>query len=68
LPSATPEGAQASATFYGLIETAKANGLEPYKYLRYLFEEYPRAKTPEDVFNLLPMSYTIVYDQDQHEK
>ena len=30
----TPEGAQASATIYSLIESAKANQLELYKYLR----------------------------------
>jgi transposase len=35
----TPEGAQASGDLFSLIETAKANGLEPYKYLRYLFEK-----------------------------
>jgi hypothetical protein len=28
----TPRGAKASATCYSLIETAKANGLEPYTY------------------------------------
>jgi len=31
----TPEGAQASALLYSLIETAKANKLEPYAYLLY---------------------------------
>ena len=54
--SVTPEGARASALFYSLIETAKANGLEPSNYLRYLFEKFPYAKTSEDVFNLLPMN------------
>ncbi len=52
----TPEGARASALFYSLIETAKANGLEPSRYLRYLFDKFPYAKTSEDVFNLLPMN------------
>ena len=52
----TPEGARASASLYSIIETAKANGLEPSKYLRYLFEKFPYAKTSEDVFNLLPMN------------
>ena len=55
----TPEGARASASFYSLIETAKANGLEPSKYLKYLFERFPYAKTSEDVFNLLPMNISI---------
>lgn len=31
-------GATASALFYTLVETAKSNGLEPYKYMRYLLE------------------------------
>ena len=57
----TPEGARASASFYSLIETAKANGLEPSKYLRYLFEKFPYAKTSEDVFNLLPMNVSEIY-------
>ncbi|WP_394713379.1 IS66 family transposase [Desulfogranum marinum] len=33
----TPEGAEASAALYSLIETAKANGIEPYSYLRHIF-------------------------------
>ena len=54
--SVSQEGARASASFYSLIETAKANGLEPSRYLQYLFEKYPYAKTSEDIFNLLPMN------------
>jgi transposase len=52
--SATPAGADASAAVYSLIETAKANNLEPYWYLRYLFEKLPSAKTTEDYKSLLP--------------
>ena len=52
--SGTPEGAEASALLYSLIETAKANGLEPYAYLRYLFTNLPLAKTLEDYEALLP--------------
>jgi transposase len=54
--SVSQEGARASASFYSLIETAKANDLEPYKYLKYLFGKFPFAKTSEDIFNLLPMN------------
>lgn len=54
--SGTPEGAQASALLYSLIETAKANSLEPYKYLRYLFEKLPLATTVEEYSALLPMN------------
>ncbi len=51
--SGTPEGAKASALLYSLIETSKANKLEPYSYLRYLFEKLP--VTPaDDIRKLLP--------------
>jgi len=52
--SGSPDGATASATMYSLIETAKANGLEPYWYLRYLFENLPQAMTEDDYKALLP--------------
>lgn len=52
--SDTPEGAHASAALYSLIETAKANGLEPYWYMRYIFEELPKATTCEQIKILLP--------------
>lgn len=54
--SGTPEGAEASAAMYSLIETAKANGLEAYKYLRYLFERLPFAETEVEYSILLPMN------------
>ncbi len=54
--SVTPQGAESSALFYSLIETAKANGLEPYKYLKYLFEEYPKTGSQEEIYALLPMN------------
>ena len=52
--SGAPRGAHASATLYSLIETAKANGLEPYAYLRHLFERLPSAKSHDDFKALLP--------------
>jgi transposase len=52
--SYSPSGARASATLYSLIESAKANGLEPRAYLAYLFERLPLAKTPADIAALLP--------------
>ncbi|MHB8697679.1 MAG: IS66 family transposase [Sulfuricaulis sp.] len=47
-------GVKASANLYSLIETAKANGLEPYAYLRRVFAELPRAQTIEAIEALLP--------------
>ncbi len=55
------KGVKASANLYSLIETAKANGLEPYAYLRYLFTELPKAETVEAIEALLPG--TIEKDQ-----
>lgn len=52
--SDTPRGAHASATFYSLVETAKANGLDPFKYLHFLFTRLPYAETPEEKRALLP--------------
>ena len=49
-----PRGAGASATIYSLIETAKANDLEPYRYLRYMFERLPLAESDADYKALLP--------------
>ena len=50
----TPKGAVASARLYGLVETAKANGLEPWAYLEKIFEALPAATTAEDIEALLP--------------
>jgi len=50
----TVAGARASANLYSLIETAKANGIEPYHYLRELFGALPRATCLADYEALLP--------------
>jgi len=47
-------GVTTSANLYSLIETAKANGLEPYAYLRYVFTELPTAGTVDAIESLLP--------------
>lgn len=39
--SDTVKGAESSAIVYTLVETAKANGLEPYAYLRQLKQDLP---------------------------
>lgn len=38
----TEGGAQSSAMIYSLIETAKENGLDPYRYFVYVLTEAPR--------------------------
>ena len=52
--STSVKGVKASANLYSLIETAKANGLEPYAYLRMVFTELPKADTVEAIEALLP--------------
>ena len=52
--SNTPSGAHTSAGLYSLIETAKANAHEPYKYLCYIFDMLPKVKTLEERLALLP--------------
>jgi transposase len=52
--SGSPRGAAASAMMYSLVETAKANGMEPYWYLRYLFEMLPTTTTDDERRGLLP--------------
>ena len=47
-------GANASANLYSLIETCKANGIDPYAYLFSLFQKLPAAKSADDFEALLP--------------
>ena len=56
--SDTPKGAMASAQLYSLVETAKANGQEPYAWLRHAFERLPQALSVEDFEALLPWNCT----------
>ena len=48
------DGAKSSCGMFTLIETAKQNGLVPFKYLMAVFEKAPFASTPEDWEKLLP--------------
>lgn len=57
----SPHGARASAIIYSIVETAKMNGLNPFYYLKYLFEELPNTKltNPEALDYLLPWSEAL---------
>ncbi|CVE37447.1 Transposase and inactivated derivatives [Serratia marcescens] len=59
--SDTPAGAHASAVLYSLLETAKANGREPYAWLRFVVERLPLATTVDEIEALLPWN---THDQD----
>ncbi len=52
--SNTPRGAHASAAMYSLVESAKANGIEPYHYLRFLFTRLPKISERDELKSLFP--------------
>jgi transposase len=55
----TPKGAHASAIYYGLIESAKANGLDPYAYLRQVLAQLPYADSVGKYEALLPWNIKL---------
>ncbi len=55
--SDTPKGAHAGSVYYSLIETDKANQLEPYAYLVHVLNELPYADTIEKIEALLPWNF-----------
>jgi len=50
----TVDGARASAAAYSIIQTAVANGLNPYQYLLHLFTELPTVLTKDNDADLSP--------------
>ena len=52
--SNSQKGACASANLYSLVETAKACGVEAYRYFNEIFTRLPTAQTVEDIERLLP--------------
>ena len=55
----TPEGAKANAIMYSIIESAKANNLNIYKYITYLLQVLPQLEgeqTEEQIEKYLPWS------------
>ncbi len=59
--AAVQAGAHASAGLYTLVESAKANGIEPFDYLNLIFKELPAAKTQEQLESLLPYNALQTY-------
>ena len=55
--SNSSKGAYASSVHYSIIETAKANNIEPYAYLVHVLNKIPYANTVEDIETLLPWNY-----------
>ena len=56
--SDTPAGAHSSAVIYSLLQTAKANGVEPYLCLRHVLRKLPAAQTVDEVEALWPWNVT----------
>lgn len=57
------EGAEANAVMYSLVQTAKANGLDPYKYLYHVFERMPYMQNSQEVQSLLPWNVKITDEE-----
>ncbi|MDP9651529.1 hypothetical protein J2793_007004 [Paraburkholderia caledonica] len=57
--SDTVDGANASANLYSLVETCKANGIDPYRYLVSLFEQLSLAVTADDYAALMPWAMSV---------
>ena len=59
--SDTPKGASASATVYTMVEMAKVNNLNVYKYLNYLLENHPTVQSEDaDLARLTPWSEEVI--------
>jgi transposase len=60
--SDTVAGANASAIIYSVLETVKANGVEPYTWLRRVLRDLSAAKSVDDVEALLPWNMGAMND------
>jgi transposase len=55
----SPTGAKAGAIFYSLIETCKANKIDPQKYLTQMLHKIRLCKTEDDYRKLLPQNIQL---------
>ena len=58
----TPKGAEASAIVYSLVESAKANGIEPFAYLQHVLVQLPylgKNHSHEELESLMPWASYI---------
>lgn len=62
--SNTASGAKASATLYSIIETAKANGLNPVKYVEHLLTEIPQRDASDPMIDLMPWAVKLGGDRE----
>lgn len=71
--SDTKDGAHASALVYSIVETAKANGVDIYNYLKYLLIKSPTNQTSDEEFEKLcpwdPECREALYEmQSKHQE
>jgi hypothetical protein len=69
--SGSPEGAAASAVVYSIVETAKANNINPYEYLRYIFKYLPGVRfieEPEFLKDFMPWNPDVQAFRNKTEK
>ena len=67
--SDTPKGADASALVYTMVETAKANGVNPYHYLAFLLEKFPSSRmSDEELESLAPWNEAVKAEMAERSK
>jgi len=57
--SNTPRGAETSSAMFTIAETAKENGLNPFRYFNFLLEKLPNTTTSDNLEDLLPWSDSV---------
>lgn len=63
--SDSSKGARASAACFTMVESAKANGLEPYAYIHHVLKHIAIADTAEKLEALLPWNVTTPSSQQK---
>lgn len=61
----TPKGAEASAIVYSLVESAKANGIEPFRYLQHVLLQLPyfgESHSHQELESLMPWAPYIQHN------
>ena len=62
----TPAGASASAMIYSVLESAKVNGHNVYRYMAVVLSELPNAISLEQIESLLPWNLTTEQVNDRY--
>ena len=66
--SDTQDGANASMMVYSLVETAKANGLDPYKYISYILNKRPsKEMSDEELEQFMPWSDVTIQEMKKQK-